>query len=199
VYGRLTVLAKTNKTNTCGRFFYLCICSCGVEKSVQINSLHNGLTRSCGCLRSETTAHKNVLSATHGLRNSVEYRIWTSMLSRCRNPKYENYPHYGGRGISVCKRWAKFENFYADLGPRPLGAFQLDRKDNDGNYTPKNCRWATPKQNSRNKRNTLMTTYQGTVMPLIAAAELCGVKYPTLQYRVKRGWSADRLFMEATK
>jgi len=198
-YGRLTAVARTEKTNTQGSPFYLCKCSCGAEKEIQVNSLRSGLTKSCGCLASEITSRRNVESATHGLRNSVEYRIWASMLGRCTNPKYENYSNYGGRGICVAERWKLFINFYSDMGPRPAAKLQLDRVDNDGDYTPINCRWATAKQNSRNRRDTPWVDYLGTRMPLADAADLCGIKRDTLAHRMAAGWPPEKLFTEIRK
>ncbi len=105
------------------------------------------------------------LRLTHGHsrrgKKSTEYVVWNSMKNRCYNPKVKSYPSYGGRGIKVCNRWMKFENFLADMGERPAG-MTLDRKDNSGDYTPINCKWSTPKEqaaNRRVKRNAV--TYQG--------------------------------------
>jgi len=146
-FGRLTVLAIWPARNRCKSrkiqrtIYWLCRCDCGVELPVRGHSLSFGRTRSCGCLRPPRT---------HGMAGSRIYAIWKSMRQRCSNPNHVAYPNYGGRRISVCERWLKFENFYADMSDPPPGKW-LDRRDNEGNYEPDNCRWTTPTQ-ARNRR-----------------------------------------------
>lgn len=119
------------------------------------------------------------------------------MKSRCENPNTPLFERYGGRGIGVCERWRSFENFLADLGPRPDTAHSVDRINVDGNYEPSNCRWADNKTQARNTSANHIVELAGRRITLAEAAELKGVKYNTLLYRLKRGWPTERALMEA--
>lgn len=130
------------------------VCDCGAETIVNTAHLRSGQTQSCGCLRRDNVIAPNTShgEAKHGNR-SAEYRIWLAMKSRCQNPGHSRYADYGGRGIIVCDRWRDdFEAFLADMGRRPTPTHTIERKDNDGNYEPGNCCWATRNDQRKNQR-----------------------------------------------
>ena len=147
-FGRLTAIKRI-----AGK--WRCRCDCGKVVRVFRENLTSGHTRSCGCLARDVTARRNRDNARHGhCKNNQStkiYRVWSSMLERCRSPQHHAYDRYGGRGITVCDRWLVFENFLADMGECPSG-YSLDRINNDGNYEPSNCRWATDSEQNKNRR-----------------------------------------------
>ena len=141
-------------------FWWICRCDCGKEKSVRGSRLNAGTTRSCGCLQRELSSarvtkaagkYSIIHGATRNGKWTREYVTWYAMRQRVNNPRHEHFKYYGGRGIRICRRWRKFENFLADMGLRPQGK-TLDRKNPDGNYEPGNCRWATQKEQIANRR-----------------------------------------------
>lgn len=133
----------------------------------------------------------------HGLCHTSEYRAWINMRSRCDNPNTPGFHNYGGRGIYVCERWYSFENFLADMGPRPAEKFSVDRIDVNGNYEPSNCRWADSKTQCRNMSVNRIVEFNGKRVTLAEAVEATGVKYNTILYRLKRGWPMERALTEA--
>jgi hypothetical protein len=150
-FGRLTALKPISKIN--GAYIWLCHCSCGIEVEVCSGSLKSGRTSSCGCLQKELARE---LHTKHGFSHTPEYNAWINMKLRCTSPKCKYYKDYGGRGIQVCERWREsFENFLSDMGKKPSPELSIDRINNDGNYEPGNCRWATKIEQTNNRKRKL--------------------------------------------
>jgi hypothetical protein len=176
-FGRLLVLEEAEVRG--GRRHYLCRCECGNSKSVSGKSLRKGLTRSCGCLLFEVISRPK----SHGMTYTRTYNSWANMIQRSTNKNHARYKDYGGRGIGVCKRWMTFTNFLSDMGEAPEG-MEIDRINNDKGYTKSNCRWATPVQNNRNKRNNFRVKYMGQTKCLSEWAEITGINRLTLRHRL---------------
>jgi hypothetical protein len=183
-FGMLTVISMDAGRNEDNKKLWLYRCDCGAEKALRPHYVEIGRIKSCGCLRKSgdpyrTHGHK---SRTHTSRT---YRIWKGMKTRCSNPKSENYKWYGGRGITVCERWMKFENFLADMGEVPEG-MTIDRIDSNLNYCPENCRWADMTTQANNKKNTVRLTFNGKKVPLTDVAKMLGVEYNNLRQSLYR-------------
>jgi hypothetical protein len=145
-FGRFVVLERDASRTS--RPFWLCKCECGAVKSVAAVELKAGKTKSCGCFDAD---RKKTATVKHGFNRTPTYVSWCAMWARCTNPKLRSFKHYGGRGITVCVRWADFSAFLVDMGERPANT-SIDRIDVNGNYEPDNCRWATASTQRRNQR-----------------------------------------------
>lgn len=189
-FGQLTVVRSAGtREGKKPASLWECKCSCGKTTIVVGDRLTGGKTRSCGCL-------KLTCRRTHGLSSTLAAKSWYGMVSRCGNPKDKDYPRWGGRGIKVCKRWLKLENFVKDMGERPSKKHSIERRDNNGNYCKRNCYWALPIQQMSNRRVTVYLTYKGQRRTLKEWARKLGVSYQLLHYRYELGWSARHiLFM----
>ena len=185
-FGRLTVVSKTDTKDTHGNYLYFCKCACGNTKIASGSLVNQGKIKSCGCLRRDIPNR-----FSHLMSHTREYKIWAEMRKRCLNPNQKTFSYYGGRGIEICKRWGKFENFHSDMGNCPEG-FTLDRINPDGNYEPSNCRWASVKTQTRNRRQNHLITFNGKTQCLAAWAEEIGITYGALKQRIKRNWSLEK-------
>ena len=162
-----------------------CRCDCGTERAIRLNRLK--LTSkdhllSCGC------ANPN---RTHGRSGTPEHAIWAGLFTRCENPNHHSYRYYGARGIAVCERWRDFAAFYADMGDRPSPKHSIERENTEGPYALWNCVWATPKEQSRNRRNVHYLTVRGVTKRLVEWAEIKGVSRKMLLDRLSYGWSHE--------
>lgn len=199
--GRLTVIERApsyrdrfNKLVT----MWQCICECGNEITTHSQSLRKGHTKSCGCLNTETRSRLiKQRSITHGEtiggKTTGEHNSWSAMKQRCLNPNCKKYPIYGGRGITICKRWLKYENFLADMGRRPHPKMQIDRIDNNGNYEPSNCKWSMPVEQSNNRSFSRHYEYNGERLTIRGWSNRTGFCYSTIANRLKSGWTMEKV------
>jgi hypothetical protein len=175
-FNRLTVIAYVGKRGHNQQ--WLCLCDCGNERMVLRSNLQSSQVKSCGCLNKEIN---DTLHITHGKTKSPEWNSWTNMKTRCLNPSRHNFDRYGGRGIKVCERWLNsFENFYEDMGERPEG-YSIERINNNGDYDPSNCRWATNTEQCNNKRTSVLLEYAGIIMTRKQLSDKIGIRYSVLR------------------
>ncbi len=189
VFGRLTVVSLGKRRNK--KLIATCQCECGGVKDVVTDSLRSGRTRSCGCLLAEASSKR---MRTHGWSKKSEYHSWQHAADRCRNPRNKAYQNYGGRGIQFCDRWFNsFEDFLFDMGGKPSPSHSLDRIDNNGNYEPGNCRWATQLDQGRNQRTNRLLSLNGETMVLSQWEERTGIDARLIVARIDRlGWSIEK-------
>lgn len=191
IFGRLTVLGFLGIKGT--NSMWLCKCECGNISHKVGTTILRGLIVSCGCFQREQSSKR---LRTHGMTNTPEFETWHSMLSRCRLPSVPNFHRYGGRGITVCERWQdSFENFYADMGDRPTSKHSIERRDNDGDYTPENCYWGTEEEQQNNKSGTKRVVYQGESLSIAQWSRKLGINRHTLYNRLKSDWPLNKLFL----
>lgn len=194
-FGRLVVLCR--KGSQRGRVTWKCQCDCGNIAIVQGRHLVSGLTQSCGCLFRERASESN---KKHGLSKSRIYGVLESMKTRCYNPDSKNYKHYGGRGIKICPEWLgdngsenfikwAYENGYDENAKH--GKCTIERIDVNGDYEPSNCRWASMKEQSYNKRNNVILEYKGERLTLKEASEKYGINPHLIYSRLNNNWSVE--------
>lgn len=191
-YGRLSILFEVEGVKfKCGKTVrrFKCKCNCGSVVVVGLSNLRSGHAKSCGCLVQDNNIK---LRRTHGMRNTNIYDRWSGMKSRCLNKNDSSYHKYGARGITICDRWLKFENFYVDMGES--GGLQLERIDNELGYSPSNCKWATAKEQANNRRNSRYLVYNGQTRTISEWADILNTDRGLLKERLKRGWSVEDAF-----
>ena len=184
-FGRLTVIRRAPDG---AKVRWFCRCDCGVDRIVQAGDLVAGKTKSCGCLSAEIAKEKRI----HPKHLHYELDVWKTMIQRCTNQNSASFTRYGARGIRVADRWVGrdgFRNFIADMGNRPSADYSIDRIDNDGDYEPVNCRWATRTEQSNNTRTNRKLTFQGETKTLADWSRCLGMNYYTLHTRLRHGWS----------
>jgi hypothetical protein len=174
-------------------------CDCGNRLTVFTSNVVTGHTQSCGCYRRKVTSERSMV---HGHkangRRSRTYVVWMNMKARCNNPTARLYSRYGGRGITYAPAWESFEQFLRDMGECPPG-LTIERNDPDGNYTKRNCRWATRKEQAVNKSNVTLYEYQGRRNSVAGWAREFGIERLTLRYRLQHGWPIERALTEPVK
>lgn len=174
-HGRLTIVKDVYLDDLPA---WECLCECGAKHVVKNRDLRN--TRSCGCLRADLGKENK----THGMALTPTYQAWHAMKQRCLNPKHRAWKNYGGRGITVCDRWANsFENFYADMGDKPKN-HSLERKDNNKGYLPENCCWATSKMQASNRRTNRRFQIGSEMLTLAEMSQKSGLSPQALSWRM---------------
>lgn len=185
-FGKLVALEEDGRIGT--NVAWICKCDCGNTRRIKANSLLSGNSRSCGCGRIEAITK-------HNGTNTKLFNVWRNIKERCTNENYKTYNNYGGRGIKVCDEWLlsyeAFKEWAISSGYRE--GLTIDRIDVNGNYEPSNCRWATQRQQARNKRNNVFLEFDGKRQCLMDWSAELGVKYNTLSWRRSQGWSTEEI------
>lgn len=184
-FGRLLV---SHRVGAGKRHKWVCTCDCGNTAEATYTCLTNGDTKSCGCLKRESSARTGRANAKPG-RGTVEYKAWIAIKGRCYSPTHQDFPYYGGRGIRVSDEWlSSYERFRQDMGPRPPG-MSIDRIDVNGDYSNGNCRWATDETQANNKRVNRYVEHEGLTLTVAQWAKKQGMSKQCLLERLDAGWS----------
>lgn len=190
-FGNLVALTYSGRKGQ--QAVWACKCDCGVTKTVYATNLLRGLSRSCGCRKSNRGAHRGACQ-----KHVSEYSSYRNMLGRCLDSRADGYDRYGGRGIAVCDRWVSgegglsgFECFLADMGEKATPGLTIDRRDSNGDYTPANCRWSTMKTQQNNRRNNRRITVDGVTKTITEWAQEAGLTFQAISGRLRRGWSPE--------
>lgn len=191
-FGRLLVFNRNSENDKYGRTRWDCRCDCGNVVTIYSNCLRRKEgTKSCGCLNKEVV---KITNSTHGLTDSHEYRVWSAIKRRCYNKNCQDYPDYGGRGITMCDEWRNsFEAFYNDMGSRPSSEHSIDRERNNEGYSKDNCRWATKEEQANNKRTSIFYEINGESKTIAQWCQIYKVSYSFAFYRIKElGFSVEK-------
>lgn len=193
--GRLTVVGYA------GYSHWWCQCECGQITKPFGPKIRRGTTKSCGCHKRDQARKTKTHGHAHQGRHTREYRTWASMKSRCYDPTDTAYTRYGAVGIAVCDRWRNsFESFLADMGEKPLGDFSIDRfPDGAGDYAPENCRWATRKQQNRNRKSNHLIELNGERVTVVEACETLNLDYDIVRTRLNKGFSWERAITQPVR
>ena len=197
-FGKLVVIKTAGKTKN-GAYLWQCKCDCGNEIIANVGNLKNGHTKSCGCLRVDRCKTN---FTKHGLEHTRLYGIWSDMRLRCYDEKNIAYHRYGGRGITICDEWKNDVKAFYDWATENgyKDSLTIDRIDNDGNYCPENCRWATVKEQASNRRSNILVTHNGKTQTMKKWANEVGTPYKVVWARMQKlGWSAERALTEPVK
>lgn len=187
---RLLVISVSDKKG-----YLNCICDCGKEKVVSASNFSK--TGSCGCYHNEVLIMQTKTHGEGAGKRTPEYNTWASIKGRCTCVTNKKYKNYGGRGVQICDRWKNsFENFLQDMGRRPLGCNSIDRINNNGNYSPDNCRWATNNQQSNNKTTSVFMEHNGEVLTASQWSLKLGLKYSIIQQANKKGKSISDIIKQ---
>lgn len=186
-YGRLVTTRKVRKDSR-GRWYWQCSCDCGGKKRVRSDSLVSGKITQC---QPCTVAQAAERRKRHGLSDHELYDTWKNMMDRCYTPTHRSYPHYGGRGIRVEKEWHDVTRFITDMPIRPAG-WTLDRIDNNGNYGPDNCRWASRETQANNTSVNHRLTYRGATRTIAQWSRIRGLLESTIRERINAGWTVEK-------
>jgi len=204
-FGRLTVYWRSDRKGAGWHFWWDCVCDCGNEKQVSDNKLKSGEVKSCGCLRREACSAIGKTNRTHGEgvhgQETPEFRAWISMVSRTTNPSDPRWRYYGARGVKVDSRWiGSYETFLADVGRRPSDKHSIDRyPDPNGNYEPRNVRWATPKQQARNRRVNQVLTIGSESHCYSEWEEIKNLPKHIISKRISQGWPLNEELLRPSR
>jgi hypothetical protein len=200
-YGRLTVISTTERLN--GKPAYLCLCDCGKYSTAFATNIRSGNTKSCGCLGRQRGQENLALgqAPTHGMTNTKEWRAWMGMKVRTGYDHPKSRKYYLEQGIKVCPEWEHdFLAFYNHIGPAPKGRHSVDRVDSNGHYEPGNVRWATDRQQNRNKSDNVKIVWRGQERLLIEVVQELGLPYQTISHRIQRaGWPVDKAITQPVR